>query len=251
MMARRFNDTLIPPGINDARVRYLWGAFDTAVADIDMSAATLCMRTSAEMTADMLPLAVWELSLEEFMPPEGLPEHVVRRLIDRAYDLHALKGTDEGVQLGVRLLTGLTPEIVHWWQMTPRGHHDTHTITVWVSEAVFGDGVILSERVQRAARTIIDATKRWSQDTDFRIGAGFPCRAALANAAAGLAVDNRGLQGRRPDAANALAAADAAAAMQTDSRALPARRPAALRARATVASAAAAMQIMSVTMEAA
>ncbi len=165
---RRFDGSLIPPGINDGRIRWLWGSFDAALAEVQLTPATLCMRTSAEMSAEMLPLAVWELSLEEFVPEEGLPEHVVRRLIGRAVELHALKGTDEGVQLGMQVLLGGTAEIVHWWQKTPRGHHDTHTITVWVGEA--WDGGVLTPLQQIAARRMIDATKRWSQDTDFRIG---------------------------------------------------------------------------------
>ncbi len=248
-MSRRFDSHLIPPGINDARIRWLWGAFDAALADVELSPRSLCMRTSAEMTVEMLPLAVWELSLEEFMPPDGLPEHVVRRLIDHAYDLHALKGTDEGVQLGIRLLTGLTPEITHWWQKSPRGQHDTHTITVWVAEAVFGDGVILSERVQRAAVQIINATKRWSQDTDFRLGAGFPTSSALADAAAMMAADNRGLAAHRPQPRSRAGLADAAAALQVDARGAYAARPDALAARLAAANAAGAMQIMSMTMQ--
>ena len=251
-MGRRFDDRLIPPGINDARVRYLWGAFDTALADIELSPGTLCMRTSAEMTTEMLPLAVWELSLEEFMPEEGLPEHVVRRLIDRAYELHAWKGTDEGVKLGLKLLTGLQPDIVHWWQKTPRGQHDTHTITAWVGEAVYGDGIILSEKVRRAALKIIEATKRWSQDTDFRLGAGWSSRAGLASAAAALAVDRRTITaGRNTDHRDVLAAADAAAAMQVAHPIIEAGRNTDHHDVLAAADACAAMQIVTMQMEAA
>ena len=281
-MDMRFDDRLIPPGINDARVRWLWGAFDAVLAGIEFTPRTLLMRTSAEMTTEMLPLAVWELSLDEFMPEEGLPEHVVRRLIDRAYELHALKGTDEGVKLGLKLLTGLTPDIVHWWQKSPRGHHDTHSITVWVGEAVYGDDVILSGKVQRAALTIIDATKRWSQDTDFRLGAGWSSRVDTTNAAVGLGVDKRPLNAIRDVSLPAMrgAAASAAAIMEIDRRVIeggrdvslpPARTRAAnaatglvvdrrnarvarelrLSSAAGAANSAAGMQIMKLTMEAA
>ncbi len=251
-MGRRFTDRLIPPGINDARVRYLWGAFDAALAGIELSPHTLLMRTSAEMTVEMLPLAVWELSLDEFMPEEGLPEHVVRRLIDRAYELHALKGTDEGVKLGLKLLTGLRPDIVHWWQKSPRGHHDTHTITVWVGEAVYGDGVILSEKVQRAALAIIDAAKRWSQDTDFRLGAGWSSHTGLACATAAAAVARRSVEaGRNTEQRDALAVADAAAAMQAAWPVIEAGRETRTRNRLSAGDAAAAMQIMITQMEAA
>ena len=252
MMGRRFDDRLIPPGINDARVRYLWGAFDAALTEVELSPRTLCMRTSAEMTAEMLPLAVWELSLEEFMPEEGLPERVVRRLIDRAYELHALKGTDEGVKLGLRLLTGLTPDIVHWWQTSPRGHHDTHTITVWVGEAVYGDGIILSEKVQRAALKIIHATKRWSQDTDFRLGAGWSSRAGLASAGAALAVDRRTIKAGRDTAVHGeMVAAGAMAGMQAARDTIEAGRDTAMRGEMVAAGAIAGMQVMRLTMEAA
>ena len=251
-MGRRFEDRLIPPGIHDARVRTLWGAFDAALAGVEFSPRTLCMRTSAEMTTEMLPLAVWELSLEEFMPEEGLPEHVVRRLIDRAYELHALKGTDEGVKLGLKLLTGLTPDIVHWWQTSPRGHHDTHTITVWVGEAVYGDGIILSEKVQRAALKIINATKRWSQDTDFRLGAGWSSRLAVASAAAAVAVDKRAIEaGRDTTVHGEMVAAAASAGMQAARRTIEAGRETTVHGGMVAAATMAGMQVMRLTMEAA
>ena len=165
-MARRFDERLIPPGINDARTRWLWGAFDAAVEQFDFH--RLLMRTSAEMTSAMLPVAVWELSLEEFWDPEGLPETIARGMIDRAYELHAKKGTDEGVLLGLELL-GYRARIVHWWQMSPRGHHDTHRVEVEVRAPLYPDHEPISERTQAQITRMIDATKRWSQDTWLRL----------------------------------------------------------------------------------
>ena len=232
-MGRRFEDRLIPPGIHDARVRTLWGAFDAALAGVEFSPRTLCMRTSAEMTTEMLPLAVWELSLEEFMPEEGLPEHVVRRLIDRAYELHALKGTDEGVQLGMQVLLGGRAEIVHWWQKSPRGHHDTHTITIWVGEA--WHGVVMGPEQQRAALRMIDATKRWSQDTDFRIGVLFGQPLGTAAVARGLEADRELVQAGMEPVGTSLGAVALARGVEADRALAAAQLPAAMAAAGTAA----------------
>ena len=96
----------------------------------------------------------------------------VRGLIDQAWRLHEEQGTDGGVRLGLSLI-GVFPDIVQWWQTEPEGHHDTHEITAYVNDHIFDDeAAVLNAKVQMAVLRMIDATKRWSQDTYFKIGVG-------------------------------------------------------------------------------
>ncbi len=187
MSNRRFDEKLIPPGINDQRIVELWQGFDVLVAEFDFT--QLLARTSSEMTNDMLPLALAERSLDEFFTFDGLPEEPTKELIDMAFDLHEAKGTDPAILDGLAAI-GAKADIEQWYEQTPIGAPHTHQITVYVNEPVYGDEpVLLNERVQRAALKIINATKRWSQDTDFRLGVGFDSAFELCSGATGLAFD--------------------------------------------------------------
>jgi len=60
------------------------------------------------------------------------------------------------------------------WVPLPQAAPNTHVVTAYVSEHIFsGEAAILNERVQQACLRIVDATKRWSQEITFRLGAGF------------------------------------------------------------------------------
>lgn len=171
MTNRRFPHTLISSSINEQRSRALLDAFEAMAAAFDFS--VLMQRDSAEISTEALPLAIHDRSLEEFIGEDGLPEEAVRRLIDQVWRLHEEKGTDDGVALGLSLI-GIRPHFEHWWQQEPVGPHDTHNLTVYANEHLFEDeAVLLNEKVQRAALTMVDATKRWSQDTNFELGAEF------------------------------------------------------------------------------
>lgn len=168
MTERRFPESLIPPGINDERSRAILGAFETMASEFDF--ARLLMRQSREMPAEVLPLAIAERSLEEFLDPDGSPEPAVRKLIDLAFVLHQTKGTDAGV-LAALAAFGLDAEILQWFDRTPAGPHDTHTITVDASQDIFGDGDLWAGRVFRQVWRVVDAMKRWSQETGLQMAA--------------------------------------------------------------------------------
>ncbi len=111
-------DSLIPPGINDARVRHLWRAFCALLEGFDFR--RVLMRTSSEMTAEMLPLAVWERSLEEFLFGRAWTPEVVGSLVDSSTELHALKGTLAGIRYclsipGISLARAITPPADPYW----------------------------------------------------------------------------------------------------------------------------------------
>ncbi len=171
MTDRRFPYTLISSGINEQRSRAVLDAFEVMAAEFDFS--VLMQRDSSEISTEALPLAIHDRSLEEFISEDGLPEEAVRRLIDQVWGLHEEKGTDDGVALGLSLI-GIRPHFEHWWQQEPEGPHDTHRLTVYANEHLFEDeAVLLNSKVQNAAKTMVDATKRWSQETRFELGAEF------------------------------------------------------------------------------
>lgn len=169
MTSRYFPEKLIPPGINDERSRAVLAAFEAMASEFDFS--KLLMRTSSEMPTEVLPLAIAEHSLIEFIDEDGSPEEAVRTLIDTAFPLHERQGTDGGVLEGLEAF-GLKADIVQWYELDPVGPHDTHTITVDTSQDIFGDGDIWAEKVNRQIWRVIDAQKRWSQDTALRTMAG-------------------------------------------------------------------------------
>ena len=186
-MDRSFSHKLIPPGINDERTRALVDAFAHAASEFDFT--KLLMRNSAEILDDMLELAIHDYSLSEFIGPDGLPTDIVRGLIDRAWMLHEKQGTDEGVMLGQSLI-GYSPVIKHWWQEEPKGLHDTHKMTVYVTRQHFDDEPdLLNAKAQRAALKMNDATKRWSQDTDLHLGVGGIGHVGAASAQTGLSLE--------------------------------------------------------------
>ena len=168
MTDRRFPETLIPPGINDERSRAILGAFEAMAGEFDFT--RLLMRRSAEMPAEVLPLAVAERSLEEFIAPDGSPEAAVRKLIDLAFVLHETKGTDAGV-LSALAAFGLEADVLQWFSRSPAGPHDTHTVTVDAAQDIFGDGDLWGGRVYRQVWRIVDAMKRWSQETYLQMAA--------------------------------------------------------------------------------
>lgn len=176
MTARVPDYRLVPPGIDDARSRAVLRLFARAASEFDFS--RLLMRNSAEMPADVLPLAVHERALSKYFPPEGLPEPVVRNLVDNAFALHEMTGTDAGIRAALDIL-GFDGEIVHWHEQVPRGYHDTQTVTAFAKDDLFGAGDPLSVGAVAAAEHAVDATKRWSQDTAFGLGVVEKGRLAL------------------------------------------------------------------------
>lgn len=160
MAKRSFPESLIPPGINDERSRSLLKAFEAMANEFDFS--RLLMRNSSEIEDEALSLAVHDFSLDEFIGDDGLPAPLVRKLIDRAWELHELQGLDAGVELAQSLF-GIRADIRHWWQEEPRGHHDTHTITLSLGDGDEPPGVPLGPEVQKTALRTIDVTKRYSQ----------------------------------------------------------------------------------------
>ncbi|MCT4654349.1 MAG: phage tail protein [Cohaesibacter sp.] len=167
MAKRDFPQTLIPPGINDERSRSFLKLFSAMAEEFDFS--SLLMRNSSEMKDDVLELAVHDFSLDEFIGPDGVPPIVARRLIDRAWELHEKQGRDEGVVAGQNVL-GSSVAIEHWWQQDPKGPHDTQKVTIFFDEPLFEDSQLGDEKYRQAALKVIDATKRWSQDTALRFG---------------------------------------------------------------------------------
>jgi hypothetical protein len=87
-----------------------------------------------------------------------------------AWALQSLEGKDAGVKLGLSLL-GADVTITQWYQMQPKGAANTHRIncmiedSIWpVEEGPFGPCQI------GAMWRMINRTKRFSQDTELRIG---------------------------------------------------------------------------------
>ncbi len=165
MTERRFPHTLISSSINEQRSRAVLDAFEAMAAEFDFS--VLMQRDSDEISREALPLTVHDRSLDEFIGDDGLPEPLVRKLIDRAFELHEKKGTDEGVKLAQSLL-GIAADIEHWWQQEPEGPHDTHEITLRLGDLDEPLEVPLSLEVQKSAFKAVEATKRYSQDTATR-----------------------------------------------------------------------------------
>lgn len=175
---------LLPPGVKDERQAAFIGALNAKLESIDINAFVM---TDAETVPDeLVPFMAREFSVQEFLT-DDLPLAFVRRFINQAYAIHASKGYIEGTRLGLEML-GVHVEWVQWWQTNPKGPHNTHTVTAFASENVFAEeATVLNARLQRAIQRVIDATKRWSQDVSFQIGAGYTEPVRVGSAFAGFA----------------------------------------------------------------
>ncbi len=190
-MTKRFiPDQIIPPGVRDKRQSAFVEALDTMFGEINLS--TLIMSDPHKVDARLLPVLVVEYSCQEFIEP-GLNDAVVRDLIARSFDLHAMKGTVAGTKLGLSLL-GMRVGWKQWYQQQPKALHDTHIVTAYVNQQIFdGEQTYLNAKVQRQAIRMINATKRWSQDTAFQLGVSVA--GSLHAASAGEAVQVARLSG--------------------------------------------------------
>ena len=112
---------------------------------------------------------VAEYSMEEFIEP-GLPAHVVRRILQNRWALQSLEGKDAGVKLGLSLL-GADVTITQWYQMQPKGAANTHRINCMIEDAIWPveEGRFGPRQISAMWR-MINRTKRFSQDTELRIG---------------------------------------------------------------------------------
>jgi len=154
--------SLLPPGIKDARQEALTRVLGDALSEIDI--ASLVMSDPLTVDAKLLPFMIREFSAQDYIDPE-LPEHVQRRILKNIWALQALKGYDAGVKLGLELL-GMNGVVEHWHQVEPKRPANTHTIIFYVGEQLFpNEQTFFGAREIRAAKRMIDVTKRWSQES--------------------------------------------------------------------------------------
>ena len=159
--------TLVTSGVRDDRQIALAQAFGEALASIDLS--KLSMVDPLTVDARLLPFMAREFGAQEFLDP-NLPEHVLRRILANIWELKSLQGYDAGVKLGLSFL-GLNADIQQWYAQTPMAAPNTHLVNFSVEEFIFEDGTdYFDDRLIAAAWRMINATKRWSQSSEIRLG---------------------------------------------------------------------------------
>lgn len=176
----RVDPRILPPSIADRRGRAFAEALRQAFDQPDFK--TLLFERIDSVPDEVLPFLIREFSIEEFVEP-GMTPAMIRRLLKGSYELHASKGFVFGVRRGWRMLGIDVVSWVQWFQTTPKGAPGTHKITVRVSEEIIsGEGVALSERVQRALARMAEGMKRKSQDLAIRVkvdGPSVPVKVGL------------------------------------------------------------------------
>lgn len=237
-------DQLLPPGVKDERQQAFVRALDSGLKTIDIQA--FIMSDADTVDAQLLPLLVREFSLQEFISTD-LPDQFVRRFIKSAYELHAKKGYVEGTRLGLRML-GVEVRWVQWWQEMPKADHNTHVVTAYANENIFaGQETLLNERVQKACLKIIDATKRWSQEITFRLGAGYKNKTGVGTAFAALSIDHQTVEADRNTAfAAQIGPGNSVAALGIQHKTIEADRQRPIRSQLGIGSAFSGLQIMHV-----
>lgn len=148
---------LVPPGVADERGRAL---IRTLAAAIDETPPDALRHDWATCDARLLPAGVRGLGLQDLMF-DGITEPIVRRFLANADALKSLAGSLPGIRFAIDLL-GLSVRWRSWHAAVPRGPHDTYTARVYLDD-ILGEGEALAPRTRRAAITMIDAQKRWSQ----------------------------------------------------------------------------------------
>lgn len=161
MTSDRF-DRIVPPGVADARGRAFARMLARALDAVPPAGVFIDVDT---VPAELLPSLVRSLSCQEFIT-DAMPEAMVRGVLKRWAELHRTKGTDAGVVAGLAAL-GFDAQIEQWWQASPMGAPNTHTITVAVA-SLSDEMALLDPRNRAAARRMISATKRHSQSSTIR-----------------------------------------------------------------------------------
>lgn len=160
-------DRITPPQVLDARGRAYLRALNGIIGERPINGFQV--KDADTCPAEALPALIAEYSMGEFIDPD-LPEAIQRRILKNAYLLQSLEGYDAGVKLGLSLL-GMTAIIEQWYRQVPMGAANTHRLTVMIDQVIDpDDGGYFSPRQTRATLRMIEATKRKSQGTEFRIG---------------------------------------------------------------------------------
>ena len=161
-------DRITPPQVLDERGKAILRSLDHIIGERPIE--EFHVRDALTCPLQALPALIAETSMEEFIEP-GLPETIVRRILKHAWLLQSLAGKDAGVLLGLSLL-GIDATITQWWQTRPKGRPHTHNIRIYVGEKLFDPDadVFLGDREVKAAIRMINACKRWSQDSTTHIG---------------------------------------------------------------------------------
>ena len=183
--------TLLPPNATP-----LERALEQALARIeDVPVPVDTLWDPWRCPAELLPWLAWACSVDEWDP--DWPEHVKRRVIAAAPDVHRLKGTCAAVERALRAI-GVFAEIVAWWQASPRGTPGTFSVTAWVNEQLHTGGAVLTDRVQRQIDAIVRCAKPVSRAYDLLVGVLFRQPLGTAAVARGLDADretiNAGLE---------------------------------------------------------
>lgn len=167
MPDRHIPESLIPPGVADARSRAFLALLRRGMAEFDFT--KLLMRNAGEMPDEVLELAVHDRSLGEYIPPDGVPREIARRFIDASWDMHATQGTEGGIDLGLDLLN-MHARIRQWYDENPPAHHDTFEATIFIDDDVYGEGEALTARSRSLAARMFREMQRHSQDGAIRFG---------------------------------------------------------------------------------
>lgn len=157
---------LVPPGVNDRRSRDFVSALDSALSDFKTSA--LMIQNPWTVPSALLPIMIVEAGLSEFVSI-NMRETLIRSLIAAAPEIHARTGTVQGVKLALEAI-GVSARWTQWWQESPKAHHNTLKIVLFLSDTVINGHAPLDIANQRAAARVINAAKRWSQDIAIQYG---------------------------------------------------------------------------------
>ena len=158
----------------------------TLAAAVDRTPPDALRLDWATCDAALLPAGVRGLGLQDFMF-DGITEPIVRRFLANADELKALAGSLSGIRFGLALL-GMSVDWRSWHGQTPKGAPGTFDAVVFVQAPLTDDPDLFSPESFAAARAMVDAMKRWSQEGDLDLGLGTigTVRAASANASLAL-----------------------------------------------------------------
>lgn len=161
------SEKLIPAGVYDDRQVAYIGALDAYFQSVDIT--KFIMVDAFKVDAKLLPALAVERSIQYMIEP-GLNENSIRNLIANSYALHEKQGYIEGVRIGLSAL-GVNVQWDQWWQQTPMGAPNTHKVAVFFDQLLFENSQIGDQKHRNAVNRVINATKRWSQETSVSFGA--------------------------------------------------------------------------------
>jgi phage tail P2-like protein len=187
MSSRNHPTTLLPPNAQPAETALATAA--ARLSEVPVPVGTLW--DPARCPASYLPWLAWALSVDNW--DSTWPEAVKRQILAQSIAVHQRKGTVGAVRRAMAAL-GVKIDLQEWWETSPQGTPHTFSLTAYANANLSHDGEpVLSDRLYRALKKVVDATKPVRSHYEMTVAADFAQSLVLKDAMTAVTVGRLGI----------------------------------------------------------